>query len=102
MKEELIEKIIYKSSNGNHKPVYREIYKLNDLVVKIEITADLSNTVGPRISVLDTNSFDWKCIYHIPVNIANTTEWSEKESDFKPDIIKLKNVLNKILNIKEE
>lgn len=102
MKEELIEKIIYKNSNGNRKPTYREIYRLNDVVVKIEITADLINTVGPKISVLDTSSFDWKYIYHIPVNMANTTQWSEKESDFKPDVIKLKNILNKILNIKEK
>ena len=101
MKEQLIEKVIYKSG-CNNKPTYREMYRLNDLVVKIEITADLLNTIGPRIYVLDKNSFDWKCVYHIPKSIATTTEWSEKESDFKADINELKSMLKQILNIKEK
>ena len=101
MKEELIEKVIYKAG-CNDRHTYREIYQINDIVVKIEITADLLNTIGPRIYVLDKNSFDWKCVYHIPKSIATTTQWSEKESDFKADVNELKSMLKQILNIKEK
>ena len=104
-KQEIIEKICYKSSNQSLS--YREIYKLNDKKIKLEIKSDsYHNQCYARGYVLKND--EWTQAYSIPYSLMQTPEgliykndYKNKpavaEINFKEDIQKLKTQIEKIL-----
>lgn len=104
-KQEIIEKICYKSSNQSLS--YREIYKLNDKKIKLDIKSDsYHNQCYARAYVLKND--EWTQIYSIPYSLMRTSEgliykndYKNKpamaEINFKEDIQKLKTQTEKIL-----
>lgn len=105
MKPELLEKICYKSNSQSVS--YREIYKLQDKKIKIDIKSDsYENQCYARASVLKND--EWQIIYSIPHslmktpnNLAYKLEYKNSpasaEKEFKDDIKKLKELAEKIL-----
>lgn len=103
--ENTIEKICYTSSNQSIS--YREIYKLNDKKIKLEIKSDsYHNQCYARASVLKQD--DWNIIYTIPYSLMKAPEGlhyhreykykpENAEPSFKSDIEKLKTQVEKIL-----
>jgi len=104
-KQEIIEKICYKSSNQSLS--YREIYKLNDKKIKLDIKSDsYHNQCHAKAYVLKND--EWTQIYSIPYSLMQTPEgliykndYKNKpavaEINFKEDIQKLKTQTEKIL-----
>ncbi len=105
LKEDIIEKICYKSSNQAIS--YREIYQIEDKKLKLEIKSDSYHSqCYARASVLKND--EWIQVYSIPYSIMQTPEGLIYKSDyknkpavaegnFKDDIQKLKHYAEKIL-----
>ena len=104
-KEELLESVTYLSSNQSLS--HREIYKINDKKIKLDIKSDsYRNQCYARAYVLKND--EWSLIYSIPYNLMQTPESLAYHSEyknnptlaqakFKEDIAKLKQYTEKIL-----
>ena len=105
LSERVIEKITYKMSSQSIG--YREIYKFKGYRLKIEICSDsFREQCYARISVL--KDLEWSTLYTIPYEEMKTpneliygvkyrNNASLAESEFKQDILRLKDIVNELL-----
>lgn len=104
IKEIIIEKITYKGSQSIN---FREIYKLDEKRIKLEIKSDSYDQQCYAIAYLLKDE-QWKTIYSIPYSEMNTSKGlcyhityrsnaSAAEAEFKSDIERLKKYVEKIL-----
>ena len=103
-KEIIIEKITYKGSQSIN---FREIYKLDEKRIKLEIKSDsYDQQCYARAYLLKDEK--WEPIYSIPYSEMNTSKGlcyhvtyrsnaSAAEAEFKSDIERLKKYVDKIL-----
>ena len=103
-KEIIIEKITYKGSQSIN---FREIYKLDEKRIKLEIKSDsYDQQCYARAYLLKDEK--WEPIYSIPYSEMNTSKGlcyhvtyrsnaSAAEAEFKSDIERLKKYVEKIL-----
>ena len=114
LKEETIEKVVYPVSNG--KVAYQELYKINGIIAKIDISTDYSNTFGAYIYTLNKETLKWNELYTIHSSLLKVyadhpfgihADYKEREQlknkqsfyigKFKEDADKLKSKLIEIL-----
>jgi hypothetical protein len=104
IKETTIEKITYK---GSQSISFREIYKLDEKRIKLEIKSDsYDQQCYARASILKDEK--WEMIYSIPYSEMNTPKGlcyhvtyrsnaAAAEKEFKSDIDRLKKYVKEIL-----
>ena len=104
IKETTIEKITYK---GSQSISFREIYKLDEKRIKLEIKSDsYDQQCYARAYILKDEK--WEPVYSIPYSEMNTPKGlcyhvtyrsnaSAAEAEFKSDIERLKKYVEKIL-----
>ena len=105
LSERVIEKITYKMSSQSIG--YREIYKFKGHKIKIEICSDsFKSQCFAKISLL--KDLEWSTLYTIPYEEMQTpnelvykvnyrNDASLAESEFKQDILRLKDIANELL-----
>ena len=88
LKEETIEKIVY--SGTNKQVVYREIYKIGDIVARILISTDFPKTFGATIETLDKSTGKWNELYKLHKSLLNVYQEPSYEYFEEPSQLKLK------------
>lgn len=111
LKEETIEQVLY--SGTNSQAVYKEIYKVNNVVASITISTDFPNTFGAKVTVLNKETGNWNELYTLHKSLLNVNKEPsynyhyessqlEREKDrlikkFSKDVSQLKDMVVKLL-----
>lgn len=100
-----IEKELFKPSSQSL--AYREFYKHNDVVVKIEIKAD-NHAPQSHATAEVLNGLKWETLYTIPHSEMKTNHdivyllqyqnnYKKAETEFKADLTRIKNMVEKLI-----